>query len=87
MLRESNRKIVNLSEENDKLKNNISGMRAEIADKSNKIDQLDTINTKLYKHNNNLAELCSKGKLLEKEKEKDREREENGGKGEMDETE
>ena len=56
MLRESNRKIMNLREENDKLKNNISGMRTEIADKNNKIDGLDTIKTKIYKHSNNLAE-------------------------------
>ena len=66
MLRESNRKIRNLREENDKLENKISSMGAEIEDKNNKIDQLDTINTKLYKHNNNL------GKILERERERNR---------------
>ena len=55
-------------------------MQEEIADKSNKIAQLDAINTRLYTHNNNLTYLCSKGKLFKKEVEIDSEREENGGK-------
>merc|ERR1712105_339100 len=64
---------------NDKLENKISSMEAEIEDKNNKIDHLDTINTKLYKPNNNL------GKKLGRERERNREKEESGGKEERDE--
>ena len=56
MLRERNRKINNLSEENERLKKNIDDMQMEI-------NQLDMINKELYMHNNCLTELCSRGKI------------------------
>jgi len=66
-------------------------MQSDITDKNSRIAQLDTINTRLYTHNNHLTELCIKGKLFvkeEKEDESDDEEErseERGGKRETEE--
>ena len=46
--------------------NSISIMQSDITDKNSRIAQLDTINTRLYTHNNHLTELCTKGKLFVK---------------------
>ena len=80
MLRESNKKILNIKKENDKLKDNINLMQTEIADKSSIIAQLEATNTRFH---NNITELCSRGKLLKKEVELEGESREIGGKEEM----
>merc|ERR1712030_179275 len=73
--KDNNKKIKDLKEEYEKLKNSISIMQSDITDKNSRIAQLDTINMRLYTHNNHLIQLCTKGKLFVKEEEKEAESE------------
>ena len=71
--KESANKIKSLEEENANLKSNLSSMQMDINEKNSKIAQLDTMNTRLFTHNNHLTELCSKGNLFEAPMETDSE--------------
>ena len=64
--KENNKKIKDLKDENDKLKNNINLMQTAITERNNKIAQIEIMNTRLYTHNNHLTELYARGKLIGK---------------------
>jgi len=70
----SNKKTVNIRDENEMMKNNIGVMKIEIVEKNRRIAQLETTNTKLYTQNNCLTDLCFRRKPAERDIEKGRSR-------------